>query len=112
MGIDRSLGAWATRGHVSADQSSFHRILEGASDDEVHLQDRLWRQWARPVGWVQHPVVERLEVVGAEPSNVHMTDRGEDVPVDLPPIPIPSGSGQIDLLPGQPLAGQVGAVGE
>jgi hypothetical protein len=51
-------------------------------------------------------------MVGTESSYPEMADGGEDVSFDLPPVPIPSGLGQVDLLPWQPLASEVGAEGE
>jgi hypothetical protein len=72
------------QGDVSVYQSSGHRIVEGASDDEVHLQHGLWRQWPPSVGGVEHPIVECLQVLGPEPSHPQVTDGWEDVPVDLP----------------------------
>jgi hypothetical protein len=41
-----------------------------------------------------------------------MVDGGQNVPFDLPAVTVPGGLGQVDLLPGKPAGGQVGAEGE
>jgi hypothetical protein len=44
LGYRSQLGSVSYQRHVPADQTSFHRIVEGASDDEMHLQHGLRRQ--------------------------------------------------------------------
>jgi hypothetical protein len=100
------------QGHVPAYQTPLHRILEGTPDDEMNLQDGLRRQWPPTIGWTQHSLIERLEVVGTQPSYPEMADGGENVPFDLPAVTAPGGLGQVDLLSGQPLASEVGTEGE
>lgn len=100
------------QGHVAVDHATLDSVLESTTDDEMNLQHYLRRQRSPVVGRVQHPVVERFQVVGSEPSDPEMANRREDVPVDLPSVSIPCRLGQDDLLAGQPGVGQVGAEGE
>ena len=62
--------------------------------------------------WVQHLVVERFEMMRAQPPDRDATDHGQDVPVDLASIAVPGAPSQVDLLSGEPLGGQIGAEGE
>jgi hypothetical protein len=49
---------------------------------------------------MEHPVVEHPQVVGTEPADPEMANGGEDVPVDLPPVPSQVESARLILFPG------------
>ena len=99
-------------GDVACHDASTHGVVEGATDDEMDLQHRLGSQGLASVGRVQLLVVERFEMMRAQPPDRHVAEGGEDVSVDLAPVPIPCGAGQLELLAGQPPGGQVGPEAE
>ena len=50
---------------VAVDEAAVDGVAERAADDEVDLVHGLGCQCPLPVGRVQHPVVQRLEMGGA-----------------------------------------------
>lgn len=68
---------------VSVDEATSDGILESASDNEMHLQHRLRGERPSFVGGVEHPVVERLEMVCPKSADTKVADRREDVSVDF-----------------------------
>ncbi|GBE21010.1 hypothetical protein BMS3Bbin01_00351 [bacterium BMS3Bbin01] len=96
---DRShLGCVCYQGHVSGHDSSAYGVVEGTADDEMDLQHRLGCQGPTSVLRMQLGFIQRLEMVGPEPSDRDFAEGGEDVPVDLAPIPIPRAVRQLQLL--------------
>ncbi len=59
------LGGGGDQGDVPVDESSGHGVVEGASDDQMHLQDGLRCKCPPTVGEMQHLFVEDLQVVGS-----------------------------------------------
>jgi hypothetical protein len=68
----------------------------------MHLQHGLGCERPPPVGGMKHPVIECLQVLCTKPPDPEMSDGGEDVTFDLPPIAIPGGMCQRELLAGKP----------
>lgn len=107
---DRS-EAWRV-GHerdVAVDESLCRGVGESASDDEVDLEHGLGSERFATVGGAQHGVVERLELLGAEPADRDAPERREDVAVDLAPVAVKGGRGEVHTLAGQPSAREIGA---
>ena len=93
---------------VAYHDASTHRVVEGATDDQMDCQHRLWRQGVASVGRVELLVVERLEMMRLESPNRYLPESWEDVLVDLAPIPVPRRASQLELLARKPPGGQVG----
>ena len=86
-------------------------VGERASDDEVELVHGLRGKPPAAVG-VQERVVERFDLLVAQPADAGPAEGREDVAPDVAFIAPVGAGGEVQLLGRQPLAGEVGAEGE
>ena len=99
-------------GDVAGQDPSTDGVGQRASNYEVYFVHRLGGEPDAAVDGVQEPVVERVEVVGAQSPQPDSTEGGQHVALDVAVIPGVGGSGEHDPLAGQPLAGEVSAEGQ
>ncbi len=97
---------------VAGDETSPGGVGERASDHEVDLVHGLGGERGRSVGGMEEPVVERLEVMGAEPPESDAAERRHDVVLDLAPVAVVGGGGEHEPLARQPASGEEGAEGQ
>jgi hypothetical protein len=96
-------------GDVARHEPFADGVAEGAADDEVHIEHGLCSERLACVGRVQHPVVERPDLRGAQAPDADATQTRNDVALDLAAVAVPRAGGQGDLLAWQPPRGQVSA---
>jgi hypothetical protein len=102
----RSLGAWARRATLRV-RTAFDGVGQGSADDLVDLEHHLGCIGAFAVGRVEHPVVERFELLGAQAPDRDGAECGHDVQPDLAGVAGPRAVLQFVPLGRQPPVGEV-----
>lgn len=97
---------------VARQEPAPNGVLERAADDEVDLVHGLRRERDSAVARVKEPLVERLEMMRAQPSQADPTERRDDVVLNVAAVPAVGGCGEHDPLARQPASREVGAEGE
>ncbi|GBE22666.1 hypothetical protein BMS3Bbin01_02042 [bacterium BMS3Bbin01] len=100
LGDGAQFGGVGDERDVARHDPPFDGVVEGTADDEMDLQHRLRSERPGPVGGVELVVVEGFEMMRAEPPDRDLAEGGEDVPVDLAPVPVPGRVRRASFLPG------------
>lgn len=92
---------------VAADELSSDGIFERRSHDHVDFRDRVWREtgFLATTGGCQ-PFVEFVEVIGAQSAQRDVTDRGVDVAVNEPRVPVRGTRSDVSAFVRRPCTGQ------
>jgi hypothetical protein len=97
---------------VAGEQTATDGVGEATPDDEVDLIDGLGCQGGSLDARREELVVERLDMVGSEPAQTDASERRQDVALRVTFVTPVGAGGELQLLGGQPLAGEVGADGQ
>ena len=94
-------------GDVAVEQLAVHRKIEGGPHDYVDLVHGLGCE-PGPVtaGGGREPLVEAVEMIGPEPSQRHVADRGVDVALHEPRVPVGGRRSHVAALERQPRVGE------
>lgn len=85
---------------IAGDEATACGVFESAADDEVDLVHRLRRERGAAVARVQEPLVERLEMMRAQPPQADPTERRDDVVLDVAAVPVEVVAASTTRLPG------------
>jgi hypothetical protein len=94
---------------VAGHEPAADGIAERTADDEVDLVDGLGREAGAPVSGVEQPVVERLEVMGAQPAKADASYRRQYVALDVALVAGVGGGDEHELLAREPPDGEIHA---
>ena len=102
------LGCSGDNGDVARDQPAPQRIGERTVDDEMDLVHGLRCKPDTGSG-VQQRVVERFDLLAAEPPDAHLAECRKDVELHVAFVAAVGAGGEMQLLGWQPLPGEIGA---
>jgi hypothetical protein len=107
LGIDRRRGV-GDQGDVSRDEPAAHRLLQSPPDDQVDLVHRLRSERGVPVGRMEQPVVEGVEVVGTQAPQADVAESGDDVALDVVAVAVVGACSEDEAFAREPPAPQKG----
>jgi hypothetical protein len=110
------LGAWdrlqpggaGEQGDVAGEQPATDGVGEAAADDEVDLVHGLGCEGGPLEARGEELVVERLDVGVAQSAQADPSECRQDVALHVALVAAVGAGGELQLLGGQPLAGEVG----